>query len=430
MKKLQKLSLLLILMVLLFASGCKKDNQRKPDDPVKEIKKSTNVFEVDKQTDQKITEFKEDKIVFNGNTTQLDSIKVGSVMMSGITENAPEGYLRKVTGIEKNGSEYVFTTQPAALTEAFENLEIDYTYSFSKSDSSKRTQAFEVSVPLSNIILYDKDGNNSTVYDQIKFNGNIVLRPNTFTDVDIDFKIKIWNSKLEYALIGTTLGFETDLSTVFGGELAGFNKSVKLFEQIMAVVPIPGTPLAITPTISVNLGASGSISSQLSYLQSSTGKASAWLEYKNGEWKTGSSKDINTESSFSGFLGNASLKTYLSPAINMKFNGQDWAKASVTASAYASLTAQSSPYKPCNLKVGVSGGAEANLAFFDKQFARASYPDIFDFSKSIYTCSSTPPVNTNPYLNPNLTYGSVTDIDGNKYATIQIGYQTWMAENL
>lgn len=65
-------------------------------------------------------------------------------------------------------------------------------------------------------------------------------------------------------------------------------------------------------------------------------------------------------------------------------------------------------------------------------FKNFTYRNIIPFFLFVFfsSCSSTEEEPQKSQFNAKLTYGTVTDVDGNVYKTIVIGTQTWMAENL
>ena len=147
------------------------------------------------------------QLVFSQTTSELDKVEPGEVIVSGIANTAPNGYLCKVLTKEVVNRQVVLTTEPASLEEAIEQSSLSFTYHFSQADIIEANLLSGVSLATAtqssaapNVQVINLQLDRAMLGGQVEASGSLAL--DMF--MDFSFSIKYFSLKsMRMVLIAT-----------------------------------------------------------------------------------------------------------------------------------------------------------------------------------------------------------------------------------
>lgn len=213
------------------------------------------------------------------------------------------GYLRKVNAVTIQGNRIILETGPATLTEAFEKLEVQRSFSLTCGDSSSGDSSNNISksggnyysdgitgsdggFDLHDVELFDavvtQDGRTIELEISIS-DGRIEFNP----DLDIGLQIRGFQLREFHAIAEAELICDLNLQCTASASLDLFEGNITLFPPIhFGAIPIG--PLVFVPTLrfiagySVAIGAAGSFSTGFSF----ESEISIGSEYDGSDWNS------------------------------------------------------------------------------------------------------------------------------------------------
>ena len=338
---------------------------------------------------------------FSQSTPELQALKVGDVIVSDTIPQAQEGFLRQVINISTSNGQVVIQTTPAVLSQAIQQGTIHVQQQLTPTDVRASSQLEglsyklaspnkvldEFSVQVSDVVVYDKDGDLATQTDQVRLNGEIAFAP------DLTFDLAIKDFVLQQALFQIDLEKTTKLEVEVGFDVELWDEKVEIQRYWLKpiVVFVGHVPVVITPVVSVNVGTDGEISfgARSSYNWVETYRAG--LKYDHGMWQR-ISEHTGPDDAIPGpieFFAGGSSKGFVGPQFSLLIYGM----VGPYATAQPNLELEIDPFPQWGFYLGVTVNVGIRFEFWGEDIADYD-AEVISFRILITKGGSPPPTIT------------------------------------
>jgi hypothetical protein len=347
-------SLIMILAIFL-PSGCKKE-EFSWGQTIGDITYSGNVVFLGPAELASLKEVTSDRLVFSEETGALADITEMSILLAGVSEKTPFGFLKAVNTIQTANGEIIVSTSDATLPEAIKEgtirfsgrlLEKDF-YLKSKIDGvivNEPGKAFDgLAVTLDNLEIM-KEGTRVA-----RLNGSIGISP------EIDISIVIKFNQVTKVEVSTSLSKIDEVSINSNGAFTG-TRELTAAEFIHTPVVIDS--VVFVPEVSIVTGYDGSISSSLSAGVRQDRIITSGTRFEGMEW---SDSPLDQSVSFDfltpALTDDSDLEIFSEPEIRILLFGMPL--QTITAKGYYSLKAQKNMTPFWRLSIGNEGQNSIN----------------------------------------------------------------------
>ncbi len=381
-----KLKIISLILWVLFAYSCKKPVEPEPD-PDPQPNEEVIVFDITKVVDEETRahivtiDTADYTFTMDGESSLFSNLAVGDIIVDSVSEKAPYGYLRRVTGISGSKGNKTISTEQAILTDAIEQGYINFSSGkVSKSQLEKVKLADGVTFGASknpDNTIFDLDYNEvfENEYGTVTVSGHADLTMDFYLEYDWTYEFPLTIKKVFRS--GAILEQSASFSVVCE-EGASIEQRIDLatFYFNPYVIMVGPVPVVFIPRVQVFVELDGTITAILTTSASESFHGQLGVDYnseRNPAWKQINEREYTTDYVAPNLNLNAAARVDVGPEIAYLLYG--FAGPYVDATAFGDLSGTlltGSGNWNLDLDVGVRSrvGVKAEVLGFDKNYEK------------------------------------------------------------